>query len=283
MLTKELQAEYETAKAYLATAPDPAQLCQQADELERQVKGLLATLKGTVSEVAYADHQRKYGEIRQLRNDAAKADKDISTARNRVAHAESLLQADDAIKAARRQWKQASAAHVDSTQTVRKAEEALAHLRQLIEREQAELTKAQGGQRGSILASFGLAPEGGKSVLSVADIQARIDALESVLPEHQAAVDQAKAQHQRTDAATHQAEKAILQAKASQAERDEALAFEQFKAAHLRAMAAAHAAGQKFYVRQDWHARIYGAAIDGVIPSVTAIQTELIAQAEQGD
>ncbi|MEJ2801998.1 hypothetical protein WAE61_08970 [Comamonadaceae bacterium PP-2] len=282
MLTKELQAEYDTAKAYLATAPDPAKLRAEANEMESQAKGMLATLKGVLSDAAHAEHVNKHTQARMLRVQAIEAEREISLARRITHHAESLLHADDALRAAQRQWKQASASHVDSTQAVRKAEEELARVRDLLEREQDELVKAKGVRRGSILAELGLGMEAGKPVLSVADIEARIEALESVLPQHQGAVEQAKAQHQHTDSATRAAERAILAAKASQAERDEALAFEQFQAAHLKAFAASNAAGQQLYLRHDWQARVYGIN-DQMVPLIARLQAELVSQAEQGE
>lgn len=187
-----------------------------------------------------------------------------------------------AVEQAQAQWKVASAAHVESTAAVLAAEDALARLRQHIEEAKGKLTTAQSGQRSSILAGFGLGAKPSEPELSVADAQAVVDALESVVPEHEAAITAAKQQHAKTDAATRQAERGILIAKADQAEQEEAQAFADYRAKHLEHMAVGTAAGRKMYVRQDWIGRIYGTQ-NQMCARMDSMRAELVAQAERGE
>lgn len=190
---------------------------------------------------------------------------------------------------AKSQWKEASDAHVNSTAEVRKAQEALAHVHGLIATEQARLASAKTEQRAGILASFGFRASAPEQAESVADVQARIDALESVVPEHEAAVQQAQATHAATDSAVRKAEQAILRAKAAQAVAAENMAFAAFKAAHMHRLAVGGALKDRsISVMQVgpgyWPARLYGERhyIDYTAPGLDAATADLIAQAEQG-
>lgn len=190
---------------------------------------------------------------------------------------------------AKSQWKEASDAHVDSTKGVREAQEALAHVQGLIATEQARLTSAKTEQRAGILAAFGFRANAPEPVESVADVQARIDALESVLPEHEAAVQQAHATHAATDAAVRKAEQAILRAKARAAVDIETKAFAAFKAAHMHRLAVGGALKDRnICVMQTgpgyWPVRLYGEHhhIHYTAPGLDDATAELVAQAEQG-
>lgn len=190
---------------------------------------------------------------------------------------------------AKSQWKEASAAHVNSTKGIREAQEALERLNGLIATEQARLSSAKTEQRAGILASFGFRASAPEQAESVADVQARIDALESVVPEHEAAVEQAKAAHVATDAAVHHAEKAILLAKAEQAVEVETKAFAAFKAAHLHRLAVGAALKDRDLAAMQprggyWGDRLYGDRhhIEYTAPGLDAATADLISQAEQG-
>lgn len=189
---------------------------------------------------------------------------------------------------AKSQWKEASDAHLNSTAEVRKAQEALAHLQGLIATEQARLSSAKTEQRAGILASFGFRASAPEQAESVADVQARIDALESVVPEHEAAVQQAQAAHAATDSAVRKAEQAILRAKAVQAVAAENMAFAVFKAAHLHRLAVGTALNDcdlaVMQVGPHWPTRLYGDRhhMDFTAPGLDAATADLIAQAEQG-
>lgn len=190
---------------------------------------------------------------------------------------------------AKSQWKEASAAHVNSTAEVRKAQEALAHLQGLIAAEQARLASAKTEQRAGILAAFGFRASAPEQAVSVADVQARIDALESVLPEHETAVQQAQVAHAATDAAVHKAEQAILRAKAHAALDVEAKAFAAFKAAHMHRLAVGGALKDRNICIMHtgpgyWPTRLYGDRhhIDCTAPGLDDATADLIAQAEQG-
>lgn len=189
---------------------------------------------------------------------------------------------------AKSQWKEASDAHVNSTADVRKAQEALAHLQGLITTEQARLASAKTEQRAGILASFGLRAGAPEQAASVADVQARIDALESVVPEHEAAVQQAQAAHAATDAVVRKAERAILRAKARAAVEAEEKAFAAFKTAHMHRLAVGGALNDRdlalMQVGPHWVTRLYGDRhhIDYTAPGLDAATADLISQAEQG-
>lgn len=190
---------------------------------------------------------------------------------------------------AKSQWKEASAAHVSSTTGVREAQEALERLKGLIAAEQDSLASAKTEQRAGILAAFGFRASAPEQAVSVADVQARIDALESVLPEHEAAVQQAHATHAATDAAVRKAEQAILRAKARAAVDIETKAFAAFKAAHMHRLAVGGALKDRnISVMQIapgyWSTRLYGDRhhIDYTAPGLDAATADLISQAEQG-
>lgn len=121
------------------------------------------------------------------------------------------------LDAAKQHWQQASEAHVVALAAVRTAQEALDRLQGLIAEEAAKLTAAQAEQRAGILAAFGLGGKAEEPQQSVADIRAHLDAFESVLPEHQQALQQAQEYAKQTDAAVSGAELQILSAKAVQA------------------------------------------------------------------
>ncbi|QKV52034.1 hypothetical protein [Comamonas antarctica] len=190
---------------------------------------------------------------------------------------------------AKSQWKEASDAHVNSTAGVREAQEALGRLKGLIATEQASLASAKTEQRAGILAAFGFRASAPEQAESVADVQARIDALESVVPEHEATVQLAQAVHAATDAAVRHAEKAILLAKAKQAVDVETKAFEAFKAAHLHRLAVGAALNDRDLAAMQprggyWGERLYGDRhhIEYTAPGLDAATADLIAQAEQG-
>ena len=192
------------------------------------------------------------------------------------------------LEQAKSQWKEASAAHVNSTAEVRKAQEALAHLQSLIATEQARLSSAKTEQRAGILASFGLRAGAPEQAASVADVQARIDALESVVPEHEAAVQQAQAAHAATDAAVRKAEQAILRAKARAAVEAEEKAFAVFKIAHMHRLAVGGALNDRelalMQIGPHWSTRLYGDRhhIDFTAPGLDAAIADLVSQSEQG-
>lgn len=199
------------------------------------------------------------------------------------------MQAPTPLEQAKSHWKKASAAHVSSTTGMREAQEALERLKGLIASEYAQLDNAKTGQRAGILAAFGLRAGAPEPSASVADVQARIDALESVLPEHEAAVQQAQAAHAATDAAVRKAEQAILRAKAHLALDVEAKAFAAFKAAHMHRLAVGGALKDRnICVMQTgpgyWPVRLYGEHhhIHYTAPGLDDATAELTAQAEQG-
>lgn len=194
-----------------------------------------------------------------------------------------------ALEAAKQQWQDASQAHVIAIKAVRTANDALERLQGLIANEATELTKAKGEQRSGILAQFGLGGKAQEPLQSVADVQARLDAFESVLPAHEQALKQAQENAMRTDAAVKEAEGQILTAKADVAAQEEARAFAAFKAAHLKYMATGAAAK-----RHDqciklapgyWTTRLYGDRhhIDCFAPTVPEMTQALINQAEKGE
>lgn len=198
------------------------------------------------------------------------------------------MQTINPLEQAKRQWKAASANHVASTAGVRQAKEAVAHLQSLIANEQAQLNSAKTGQRASILAAFGLRTDAPEQTANVTEIQARIDVLESVLPEHEAAVQQAQAVHATTDAAVRKAEQDILNAKAALAIEAEAKAFAAFQEAHLHCLAVGAALHHRDMTMKlapgYWTTRIYGDRfhIDCTAPGLNEACAELIALAEQG-
>lgn len=190
---------------------------------------------------------------------------------------------------AKSHWKEASDAHLNSTAEVRKAQEALSHRQGLIATEQARLASAKTEQRAGILASFGFRASAPEQAESAADVQARIDALESVVPEHEAAVQQAQAAHAATDAAVRNAEQAILRAKARAAVEVETKAFAAFKTAHLHRLAVGAALKDRDLAAMQprggyWGDRLYGDRhhIEYTAPGLDAATADLIAQAEQG-
>ena len=190
------------------------------------------------------------------------------------------------LDAAKQQWQQASEAHLAALTGVRTAQEAMDRLQGLIADQAAQLTAAETKQRAGILAAFGLGGKAEEPAQSVADIRAHLDAFESVLPEHQQALHQAQELAKRTDAAVKDAERAILKAKASKAHDEEQQAFEAFKAAHLRYLAANTAAqGAVSGIRHDWSKLLYGdrVQIDGFVPTVPEMAQILIHQAEKGE
>lgn len=194
-----------------------------------------------------------------------------------------------AIEAAKLQWQEASKAHVNALTSVRTANEALDRLQGLIANEATELAKAKSEQRSGILAEFGLGGKAQKQLQSVADVQARIDAFESVLPEHEQALKQAQENAKRTDAAVKEAEGQILKAKADEAAQEEAKAFAAFKAAHLKYMATGAAAKRREQCIKlnpgYWTTRLYGDRhhIDYFVPTVPEMTQDLINQAEKGE
>ena len=192
--------------------------------------------------------------------------------------------------AAKQRWQHASQAHVAAIKGVRTAREALERLQGLIATEAAELTKAQEEQRAGILAAFGLGGKAQEPQHSVADIRARLDAFESVLPEHEQALQQAQDNTKETDAAVKEAEKAILRAKAHAAIELESKAFAAFKAAHLHRLAVGAALNDRdLMVMQTapgfWAKRLYGDRhhLDFTAPGLDAAKADLINQAEKGE
>lgn len=190
---------------------------------------------------------------------------------------------------AKHQWEIASISHVDSTAEVRKAQEALAHLQGLIATEQARLSSAKTEQRAGILASFGFRASAPEQGASVAEVQDRIEALESLVPEHEASIQQAQAAHAATDAAVRKAEQAILRVKAALAIAAENMAFAAFKTAHMHRLAVGAALNDRDLAAMQvgagyWPARLYGERhyIDFTAPGLDAATADLIAQAEQG-
>lgn len=198
------------------------------------------------------------------------------------------MQTTAAIEHAKRKWEEASENHVASTSAVRKAQEALTHLQGLIAHEQAQLSVAKVGQRAGILAAFGLGTDAPAQAANVSEVQARIDALESVLPDHEAAVQQALAAHAATDAAVRSAELAILNAKAVLATEEEAKAFAAFHRAHLHYLAVGLAVKRSDMAAKlgpsYWISRIYGDRVhmDYAVPGVDAARAVLVDLAEQG-
>lgn len=198
------------------------------------------------------------------------------------------MQTNTAIEHAKQQWGKASENHVASTSAVRKAQEALTHLQGLIANEQSQLSIAKVGQRAGILAAFGLGADVPEQAANVSEVQARIDALESVLPDHEAAVRQAQAAHAVTDAAVRSAELAILNAKAVLAIEEEAKAFAAFHKAHLHYLAVGAAARRSDMAEKlgpvYWVTRLYGdrTHIDFCVPGVDAARAVLVDLAEQG-
>ncbi|WP_417285472.1 hypothetical protein [Comamonas sp.] len=193
------------------------------------------------------------------------------------------------LDAAKQQWQQASAAHVLALKAVRIAQESLEHLQGLIAEEAAKLTAAQAEQRAGILAAFGLGGKAEKNQQNVADIRAHLDAFESVLPEHQQALQQAQGHAGQTDAAVKAAERAILRAKASIAIETEAKAFAVFKVAHLHRLAVGAALNDRELAVMQvgpgyWAARLYGERhyIDFTAPGLDVACADLVSQAEQG-
>lgn len=198
------------------------------------------------------------------------------------------MQVTSSIEHAKRKWEEASENHVASTSAVRKAQEALSHLQGLITHEQAQLSVAKVGQRAGILAAFGLGTDAPAQAANVSEVQARIEALESVLPDHEAAVRQAQAAHAVTDAAVRSAELAILNAKAVLAIEEEAKAFAAFHKAHLHYLAVGLAAKRDDMAVKlgagYWVTRLYGdrTHIDFCVPGVDAARAALVDLAEQG-
>lgn len=199
------------------------------------------------------------------------------------------MQATTAIEHAKQQWGEASESHVASTSAVRKAQEALTHLQGLIAHEQEQLSNAKVGQRAGILAAFGLGTDAPAQAANVSEVQARIDALESVQPSHEAAVRQAQAAHAVTDAAVCKAELAILNAKAELAIEAEAKAFAAFHKAHLHYLAIGVAVKRNDMAAKlgpnYWINRLYGDRVhmDCAVPGVNAACAVLVDLAEQGN
>ena len=194
------------------------------------------------------------------------------------------------LDAAKQHWQKASAAHLAAIAGVRTAEEALERLQGLIADEAAKLTAAQAGQRAGILAAFGLGGKADKSKQSVADIRAHLDAFESVLPEHQQALQQAQDNTLKTDAALKEAERGILRVKAEEAVAVEAKAFIAFKAAHMARLAVGCALKDRDLAMMQigpgyWPSRLYGDRhhIDYTAPGLDAARDALINQAEKGE
>lgn len=193
------------------------------------------------------------------------------------------------LESAKQHWQQASKAHLAALTGVRTAQEALDRLQGLIADQAAQLTAAEIKQRAGILAAFGLGGKAEEPEQSVADIRAHLDAFESVLPEHQQALHQAQEHAKQTDAAVRGAELQILNAKAVQAEHEAAQAFEAFKTAHLKLLAAGQAAKRSDIGIMTgpgyWPTRLYGDRfhIDGFVPTVPEMAQILILQAEKGE
>ncbi|MPS96185.1 hypothetical protein [Comamonas sp.] len=190
------------------------------------------------------------------------------------------------IDLAKQLWQNLSKKHVAALANVRIAQEALERLQGLIADQAVKLTAAETKQRAGILAAFGLGGKAEEPAQNVADIRAHLDAFESVLTEHQQALHQAQEHAKQTDADVKDAERAILKAKASKAHDEEQQAFEAFKAAHLRHLAANTAAqGAVSGIRHDWSKLLYGdrVQIDGFVPTVPEMAQILIHQAEKGE
>lgn len=192
------------------------------------------------------------------------------------------------IEQAKRTWSTASNTHVGSTAAVHLAQEALDRLRGLIAQETAKLDMARSEQRATILKTFGLGTEAPEQVSNVLEVQARLDALESVLPEHEAKLERALAAHATSDTAVKEAERAILEAKAAVAVEEEAKAFAAFQKAHLHYLAIGLALNRADMMAKlgpaYWTTRLYGDRhhIDYTVPGVEAARDELLDLAEQG-
>lgn len=194
------------------------------------------------------------------------------------------------LDAAKQHWQKASSAHLAALAAVRAAEEALERLQGLIADEAAKLTAAQAEQRAGILAAFGLGGKADELQQSVADIRAHLDAFESVLPEHQQALQQAQVHAKQTDEAVKAAERGILRAKTHAALEVEAKAFATFKAAHIHRLAIGAALNDRELAVMQlahgyWPARLYGDRhhIDFTAPGLDAAREDLINQAEKGE